>query len=151
MQVHRVRRLVVFVAAVTALRASRFNFHQPRGESHNASFANGGVLARRVDIAEDGAVLRQVLSPPGLRLWCFLIKLLLELSEADEGYQRRIPLSRRAEVILSNILECVSVPVMFLWVLIGFAPGVTVIVYRVMLRDSRERECATRDQALSVG
>jgi len=45
-----------------------------------------------------------------------------------------------AEVILYLILKRVSIPILFFFIQIGLVSGSAVIVYHVMLRDSRERK-----------
>jgi hypothetical protein len=89
----------VCLAAVTALLTPISDLHQPRGESHNSPFANGGTLTRRVDAEENIPARWQVISVPRFRLWYFLVELLLKLLEAREGDKRGSP--SRTEVILA--------------------------------------------------
>jgi hypothetical protein len=73
-QVHRVRRIVVFVAQLQLSGFPGLIFISHAAKSHNDPFANGGALARCVDVAEHGAILRQVLSIPSFRRRHFLVE-----------------------------------------------------------------------------
>jgi hypothetical protein len=147
--VDHVLRRMVCGAAVTAFLAPGANFHQPTRESHNAPFANGGVLARRVDVAQDPAVLWQVSSRPSLRLWCFLVELLLKFLEANESHERGSP--SRAEVVLGQILERVGRIVRINWLNGHLAAGGTVVVNRSVLFDILKGELTLHGKRFSAG
>jgi hypothetical protein len=83
------------------------------------------------------------------RLWYFRVELLLQLLKAREGHKRRSP--GRTEIVFRLILECVRGIVRCNWRIRNFATGGTVVVYRVVLRDTLKGESAIRGQALSPG
>src|SRR4030095_10980729 len=147
--VDHVLRRMVCSAAVTALLTPGANFHQPTRESHNAPFANGGVLARSVDVAQDPAVLWQVSSPPGLRRWCFLVELLLKSLEANERYERGS--ASRAEVVLGQILERVGRIVRINRLNGHLAAGGAVVVNRLVLFDILKGELTLHGKRFSAG
>src|SRR6266480_5184322 len=135
--VDHVLRPTVCFAAVATLRIPLSELHQPSRESYNGRFANGGVFTRRVDVEKKTAVARQVFSVPSFRHRRFLIQFLLKLLKASEGHERGSP--SRAEVVLGDILERMGGIVLINWRIGNFAAGGTVVVYWVVLRDTRKR------------
>ncbi len=81
------------------------------------------------------------------RLWYFRVELLLQLLKAGEGHKRRSP--SRTEIVFCLILERVRGIVRCNWRIRNFATRGTVVVDRVMLRDTLKRQRAIGRLALS--